>query len=326
MSKSKFEEIYRDLKYHVEQGDYLYSELLPSENNLIGIYDCSRNTIRRAIAGLVGDGYVQAVHGKGVQVIFQPSEKTNFTVGRIESFQETAARNRMTYCTKVVVYETITVDESRSRESSFPVGSEVLHICRVRSVDDKPLILDVNYFLKSAVPGLTKEIAENSIYAYLEQELKMQIVTSKRRITVEKATPQDRELIFMDSYNCLAVVTSNTFNSDGVMFEYTQSRHQPEYFSFHDTATRKKAATQQINASGFSSPEAFFVSIFHQIIPDVQTAGMAWSQHNRNDSEYLHPFGRKQQAVFCQCHHRNPARNVKISEQKTALRSRKWCR
>ena len=88
------EEIYRDLKYHVEQGDYLYSELLPSENNLIGIYDCSRNTIRRAIAGLVGDGYVQAVHGKGVQVIFQPSEKTNFTVGRIESFQETAARNR----------------------------------------------------------------------------------------------------------------------------------------------------------------------------------------------------------------------------------------
>ena len=78
-------------------------------------------------------------------------------------------------------------------------------------MDDKPLILDVNYFLKSAVPGLTKEIAENSIYAYLEQELKMQIVTSKRKITVEKATPQ--------------------------------SLHQPEYFSFHDTATRKKAAT-----------------------------------------------------------------------------------
>ena len=98
----------------MEQGDYLYSELLPSENNLIGIYDCSRNSICRAIAGLVKDGYVQAVHGKGVQVIFQLLEKTNFTVGGIESFRETAARNRMTYCTKVVVYETITVDESQS--------------------------------------------------------------------------------------------------------------------------------------------------------------------------------------------------------------------
>ena len=61
------------------------------------------------------------------------------------------------------------------------------------------------------------------------------------------------------------------------------------------------------------------MSIFHQIIPDVQTAGMAWSQHNRNGSEYLHPFGRKQQAVFCQCHHPNPTRNVKISEQKNCF-------
>lgn len=65
------------------------------------------------------------------------------------------------------------------------------------------------------------------------------------------------------------------------------------------------------------------MSIFHQIIPDVQTAGMAWSQHNRNDSEYLHPFGRKQQAVFCQCHHRNPTRNVKISEQKNCSEIKK---
>ena len=52
---------------------------------------------------------------------------------------------------------------------------------------------------------------------------------------------------------------------------------------------------------------------------------MAWSQHNRNDSEYLHPFGRKQQAVFCQCHHRNPTRNVKISEQKNCSEIKKMC-
>ena len=40
-------------------------------------------------------------------------------------------------------------------------------------------------------------------------------------------------------YNCMAVVTSHTYNSDGVMFEYTQSRHRPDYFSFQDNATRQ---------------------------------------------------------------------------------------
>ena len=94
--------------------------------------------------------------------------------------------------------------------------------------------------MKSQVPGLTAEIAENSIYAYLEHQPGMQIVTSKRRITVERATAADRQCLNLEDYDCLAVVTGNTFNSDGVMFEYTQSRHHPEHFSFQDTASRKR--------------------------------------------------------------------------------------
>ncbi len=240
MPKSKFEEIYRDLKEKVEQGDYLYGALLPSENTLVGIYDCSRNTIRRALAGLAEGGYVQAVHGKGVQVIYQPSEKNEFTIGGIETFRESALRNNFSYETKVVRFETLRVGERLAKKTGFPAGTEVLWVERVRTLNGKGCILDVNYFLKSVIGDLTPEIAEQSIYAYLEQELGMQIVTSKRKITVERSTENDRRYLDMNGYDCLAIVTSNTFNADGVMFEYTQSRHQPELFSFQDTASRKK--------------------------------------------------------------------------------------
>ncbi len=241
MPKSKFEDIYRDLKTKVEDGEYLYGELLPSENTLIGIYDCSRNTVRRALSCLAEDGYVQSVHGKGVQVIYQALEgKANFTVGGIESFRETALRNNLRPVTHIPRFEELVVDEDLYRLSSFPKGSRVLHIHRVRSIAGKNLILDDNYFLADAVPGLTPEIAAQSIYAYLENGLGMQIVTSKRRITVERANATDLSYLDLDGYDCLAVVTSNTFNSDGVMFEYTLSRHHPDYFSFQDTASRKK--------------------------------------------------------------------------------------
>ncbi|MDE7243262.1 MAG: UTRA domain-containing protein [Oscillospiraceae bacterium] len=120
------------------------------------------------------------------------------------------------------------------------ISADVYYIQRVRFLDRKPLILDTNIFLKSLVPGLTAEIVERSIYAYVEKELGMQIVTSKRTITVEHISAQDEQLLELGNYNCLAVVSSQMFNSDGVMFEYTQSRHQPDHFSFHDTATRKK--------------------------------------------------------------------------------------
>ena len=66
MPKAKYAEIYKDLKCKIENGEYEFQELLPSENQLILTYACSRNTIRRAIASLVTDGYVQTMQGKGV--------------------------------------------------------------------------------------------------------------------------------------------------------------------------------------------------------------------------------------------------------------------
>ena len=240
MPKAKYDDIYQDLKQKIEDGIYPYSELLPSENNLITVYDCSRNTVRRALAGLIEEGYVQAIHGKGVQVIYQRLDRAPFALGGIESFQESAHRNQFQVVTKVIQFSFVTVEEPLAKESGFSVGDEVYYIQRVRRLNGKPLILDTNVFLRSAARGLSPDIAERSIYAYLEKELGMQITTSKRVITVEQATEQDQRLLDLDGYNCLAVVSSQTFNSDGVMFEYTQSRHQPDYFSFYSTATRKK--------------------------------------------------------------------------------------
>lgn len=241
MPKAKYNEIYLDLKRAVEGGAYPYGDLMPSENTLIAQYDCSRNTIRRALAELGGDGYVQPIHGKGVRVIYQPAERASFTVGGIESFQETARRNKLNVVTRVVRFEAVAVDQRMARRSGFPEGESVYDVLRVRYLDGKPLILDYNLFLKSLVPGLTPEIAERSIYAYIEKELGMQIITSKRIITVEHASEEDKRLLVLGDYNCLAVVTGQTFNADGVLFEYTQSRHQPDYFSFYDTASRRKS-------------------------------------------------------------------------------------
>ena len=68
----------------------------------------------------------------------------------------------------------------------------------------------------------------------------MDIVTSKRTLTVEHVTQVDEKYIDMNGYNCMAVITSQTFNDEGVQFEYTQSRHHPDYFRFQDVAVRRK--------------------------------------------------------------------------------------
>ena len=88
---------------------------------------------------------------------------------------------------------------------------------------------------------LAKKIAKTDGREYLENTLHMTIVNSKRIMTVEKMTQIDEKYLMMNAedYNCMAVVSSHTYNSDGVMFEYTQSRHRPDYFRFYDNAVRK---------------------------------------------------------------------------------------
>ncbi len=241
MPKSIYETIYKDLKQKIENNSFPYQELLPSEHALIQVYSCSRNTLRRAISCLVTDGYVQTIQGKGVRNIYQPIEQTAFTLGEIESFKESAARNGNHAYTKVLLFTEVSISEKQSSYTGYPIGTEVYYIQRVHYLNDVPLILNHNYFLKEAVPGLTKEIAETSIYQYLEQVLHMSIVNSKRIMTVERITQIDETYLKMnpDDYNCLAVVSSQTYNSDGVMFEYTQSRHRPDHFRFYDNAVRK---------------------------------------------------------------------------------------
>ena len=97
-----------------------------------------------------------------------------------------------------------------------------------------------------AVPDLTEEIAQGSLYRYLEEEQGMVIVTSKRTITVEPVTGADRKWLDLGEYNCVAVVSNQVYNSQGVMFEYTQSRHVPSIFRFQDNAVRRGGARNSL--------------------------------------------------------------------------------
>ncbi|MFV0466802.1 MAG: UTRA domain-containing protein [Lachnospiraceae bacterium] len=241
MPRAKYEEIYRNLKEKIETDFYAYRELLPPEHTLIQTYDCSRNTVRRAIAKLVSEGYVQTMQGKGVRNIFQPIEQAAFTLGEIESFQESADRNGQVACSKVLLFIEMRIDDKLSERTTFPVGTEVYYIQRLHYLDGRALILNHNYFLKECMPELTAEIAEQSIYNYLENSLNMTIVNSRRIMTVEKITEIDEKYLSLNAndYNCMAVVSSYTYDSNGIMFEYTQSRHRPDFFRFQDNAIRK---------------------------------------------------------------------------------------
>lgn len=231
-------DIYEDLRDKILEGVYPYQAFIPSENKLVEYYECSHNTVRKSLSVLILHGFVQPIRGKGVLVIYRPERRANFVLGDIETFKEAAARNGLNAKTKVHVFEHIEADEALAELTGFMPNDKLIHLERVRLFDGKALIRDKSYFLESALPGLTPRIAEDSLYEYAEETLGMRIVTSNRTVTMEYAMADDRAVMDLLDFDMLAVVTNHTFNEQGVMFETTQSRHRPDFFTFHDTAVR----------------------------------------------------------------------------------------
>ncbi len=240
MPAIKYDGILKSLKKKIESGKYPFGEMLPSEHKLIEMYDCSRNTVRRAIKELADEGYLQTVHGKGVLVLYKKQDQTLFSIGGVESMKEAADRNKIALSTKVIHFSELTVDADLSLKTGFDEGCELYYVQRVRYLDGEAMIIDHNYFLKEVVRDLTVEIAEGSIYDYLERILGEVIMTTRRRYTVEKATALDKKYLDLDGFNCLAVVDNLTFNKEGVQFEYTVSRHRPDRFVFYQLSRRRK--------------------------------------------------------------------------------------
>jgi GntR family trehalose operon transcriptional repressor len=239
MPKAVFGDIYLDIKRKILDGTYAYQTFLPTEKEFVAAYSCSRNTLRRSLQMLADEAYVQPLHGKGVRVIWQPVAKlARGSLIGVESFEEYARSNGCVPSTDVILFENVTCADDLVRTTGFEAGTELVHVVRVRKLDGVSKQIDFNYFLASTVPGLTPEIASQSIYRYLEEDLGTHIVTSKRTITVQLATDLDKVHLDLGSYNCVAVLDNNAFDTNGIMVEYTETRSHPDSFRYRTVSHR----------------------------------------------------------------------------------------
>lgn len=236
MPKIKFNQIYETLKDNILNDRYP-EHMLPREVELAEEFQCSRNTIHRAIAQLNDEGYVQSIKGKGT-VILQalPIQNDRFFLN-LRSYGSTPAitqYHKADVATSVMAFREITVDEEISSFTGFQPGTEVYYIQRLRYLDNKPLLLDVNHFRKDVVTGLNVNIAQKSIYDYITNTLHKKILAARRIVRIKKAEEKDKEYLSLGDYDCVGVIYNYVYINDGTLFEYTESHFVPDNFGFSE--------------------------------------------------------------------------------------------
>lgn len=234
---AKYSVLYNKIQKDIESGHLKPGEQLPSEKDLMDLYDLSRDTVRKSLSLLVTNNYIRKIKGKGSFVL--EMNRFDFPVAGLISFKEMAAKTGMTsYSTEVIKLHLL-------KDTSFPTealdtetSQNIWEVIRVRTISGRRMILDKDYFYQDVVPELTREICTNSIYEYLEKDLDLKIGFAHKEIIMEKATAEDRLLLDLYDYDMVAVVNTLVYLENGKLFQFTQSRHCPDKFRFIDVARR----------------------------------------------------------------------------------------
>ncbi|MCH4283820.1 MULTISPECIES: trehalose operon repressor [Bacillota] len=207
---------------------------LPSEKELMAIYDVSRDTVRKALQHLSEDGFIIRAQGKATTVL--RNKDFEFPVMTLDSFIEQHEKDSQT---DIKLLEKIQAGNDIAECLQIHPNEEIYHLIRVRSINGKRMILDEDYFPISLIPDLTKEDAQRSVYDYIEQKLNLSIGFASRKLSAAKADARDYEMLDLDDYNTVIVLTSYGYLQDGRLFQYNESHHHPEEFEYMDIAKRR---------------------------------------------------------------------------------------
>ena len=124
------------------------------------------------------------------------------------------------------------------KEFNVSEDADFYKVVRINSLDDEVLTYSTSFFDRKIVPFLNEDIAKNSIYEYLENDLNLKIAYSRRDIKFRKITPEEQEYFKLIDINMVVVIETHAYLSNGVLFQYESVIHHPEKFTFTAIAKR----------------------------------------------------------------------------------------
>ncbi|HEM4073268.1 TPA: UTRA domain-containing protein [Streptococcus suis] len=234
---SKYKKVYADIKEKIEQNIWQANQEMPTENELMEIYSYSKDTIRKALSLLEMDGYIQKRQGRNSIILDHNLVRKPF-VSELKTVSELNRSAHHQVQTELTNLYIVQGQPEVMKELEVDEKTDLYRVSRVRTIDGERLEYEISYFDRRIVPYLSKEIAEKSIYQYLENDLGLEISHSRREISFRFATEEEKSLLDLADYDMVVSVTSTTYLADGRPFQYGTITYRPDKVTFVSMAKR----------------------------------------------------------------------------------------
>lgn len=203
----------------ISQEKWKQGDRLPSEREFCETFEISRITVRKALDSLAAEGLIQTTKGIGTFVSEQKylEKWTSFPIG----FTDSLANQGYRIETQVLTLETIPSTEKVSKELELSQKEMVLHLHRLRFINQEPILIVSSYLPQHLVPELEKnDFTHKSLYQVLRSNYGLKIDKVKRGIEAVAATEKEAKLLQVELGAPLLQIESTSYTPDGKPIEY----------------------------------------------------------------------------------------------------------
>ena len=232
---AKYEVVAKDIISRIKQNEFETTLKLPTEDEMIECYQVSRNTVRSALKLLTSQGIIFSRQGSGFY-IRQRSNSNSISITGTNGL--TYDFPNSTFSNYVISVDLIEADEKLAKKMMCEPGDLIYRCKRLRILDDKKFALEISFYSKKVVPYLCKEIAEQSIYNYLQNDLKLKLGFADKDIYAIKLTKEQSELLDLEPGDPGLVIADTVYLDNGVLFNSSQMIYNYKYARFYATAIR----------------------------------------------------------------------------------------
>lgn len=188
------EKIIRD---GILSGELCNGDLIPTENELMEMYDVSRATIRHAILNLVNDQLLRREKSKGTFVT-QPTERIHIFES-LSWFSKYLDKTGIPHSTKILQQEVISPDANVAMHLKLKPEDLVYYVKRIRYLNTAPYLLDEHYIPYHLCEGIEKTYnEERSLYDTLNSDFGIQLDHGWREF--EPAIPSREVAGYLEIY------------------------------------------------------------------------------------------------------------------------------
>lgn len=215
----KYQIIANEIEDNIYSNDLPQGTKLPTVENLASEYKVSKSTIVKAIESLVSKGIVYQLQGSGIFVRRRNRSgyiDLNITQGFTTSLKE------FNITSKVLEFNLIRADEEIADLIECNVNDEAYLVKRIRYINNEIMCYEEAYYKKSIVPYLTEEIANGSIFEYLETALNLKPGFSDRYLHIEKLDDNLSTLLKLEPGDPAMVVLEQIYLPSGVSFNVSK--------------------------------------------------------------------------------------------------------